>query len=212
MRIELRDLTIRFPGMPHPLLEVPERVVESGEALLIRGASGSGKTSLLHTLTGLLRPHAGEVLLDGEPLSRLREGARARLRRHRIGVVFQRLNLLEHLSACENVRLGRPGVRAADAERALARLGLGDAANRPGHELSLGEQQRVAIARVLAAGPQLILADEPTSALDDANAESVMEALFAERDRGATLIVATHDARIVPRFATCWHVAEGGIR
>lgn len=212
MNIEIRELTIRFPGMPRPLLEIPSRQVGRGAALLVRGASGCGKTSLLHTITGLLRPHAGEVLLDDQSLSSLSERRRAHLRRHRIGVIFQRLNLLEHLTARENVRLGKPGVTAANADSALERLGLGDARTRPGYQLSLGEQQRVAVARVLAARPALILADEPTSALDDHNAEAVMDALFGERERGATLIVATHDERIVDRFPEAWRIEEGQVR
>lgn len=210
MDVFVKDLVIRFPGMEKPLLEIPEATVKSGERLLIRGASGSGKTSFLHTLTGLLDPAAGDVRLGGKWIARLNERQRCALRRESVGFIFQRLNLLEHLTAVENVQLGVPGksVTREAAVRALDRVGMARHADSLAFHLSLGEQQRVAVARVLAASPGLIIADEPTSSLDQTNAERVMDALF-EAARGGTLLVATHDDRIKSRFARAWTV-EGG--
>ncbi|TVQ96355.1 MAG: ATP-binding cassette domain-containing protein [Deltaproteobacteria bacterium] len=212
MDIVLDGVELRHPGMEKPLLRVPAREIPSGTAVVLRGASGSGKTTLLHVIAGLIPPAAGSITLAGRALATLGESARARLRRHEMGIVFQRLNVLEHLTALENVRLGRPGVRVADARAALDTMGLADLAGRRAEVLSLGEQQRVAMARVLAARPALLLADEPTSALDDTNTERVVAALRGEVERGCTVVVVTHDARIGDDFGALWRIEDGTVR
>lgn len=211
MQITLKDLEIRYEGMGRPLLRVPARRVESGARILLRGSSGSGKTSLLHVLTGLMRPSAGDVQLGEQWLGPLNEGQRTTVRRQSIGIVFQRLNILDHLTAAENVQLGAPGRRVppADVLRALERLDMAGHADKPAWQLSLGEQQRVAVARVLATHPRLVVADEPTSSLDEPNAHRVLDALFEASEGGATLLVATHDQRIADRFAETWTVSDG---
>lgn len=168
------------------------------------GASGTGKTTLLHILAGILRPTSGDVTLDGEALYPSIERD-DRWRARRIGVVPQKLHLLASLNALDNVRLAQYLVGNADRAHALTLLtDLGLRARqhaRPG-QLSVGEQQRVAIARAIVNKPRLLLADEPTSSLDDQNAEQAVELLFgAARLTGALLVVATHDARIRERFA-----------
>ena len=173
------------------------------------GASGVGKTTLLHILAGILRPSAGTVTLDGEVLYPEAEPD-DRWRASRIGVIPQMLHLLPSLSALDNVRLAQYLIGRTDADRARALLndlGLQARLHARPAQLSVGEQQRVAIARAIVNTPRLLLADEPTSSLDDANAELAVELLFeAARMSGALLVVATHDARIRERFARRVHL------
>ncbi len=176
--------------------------VERGRHLLVLGPSGSGKTSLLHLAGGLRTADAGTVALDGEPWPRDERG-RDRMRRARVGIIFQTLQLIPALTLGANLALaarlaGRDG---AAIPRLLDRLGLGTLSSRSPRTLSQGEAQRAAIARALAAQPALLLADEPTSALDDRNAEAVARLLKEEADASAsTLVIATHDARLKDHF------------
>jgi putative ABC transport system ATP-binding protein len=179
----------------------------AGEHCALIGASGSGKTTLLHILAGILPPTEGGVLLEGENLY---EPPRDdRWRAQRVGVVPQKLHLIESLSALDNVRLAQSLIGRLDdaaAEGALASLALGELRLRRPSRLSLGQQQRVAIARAVVNRPRLLLADEPTSALDDANAQAAVELLLQAADScGALLVVATHDARVRSRFV---HVVD----
>jgi putative ABC transport system ATP-binding protein len=176
--------------------------IERGEFVAVMGPSGCGKSTLLNLLAGLDRPTAGEVRLDGERIDQLSETELARLRRRRIGFVFQFFNLLPSLSAVENVELplllvGRP---RRDARRAagelLGALGLGDKRGAAPVQLSGGQQQRVALARALANDPDIVLGDEPTGNLDSASAREVLGLLRAARDRGQTVLLVTHDARV----------------
>ena len=176
--------------------------IEHGEFVAIMGPSGCGKSTLLNLLAGLDRPTAGEVRLDGERIDGLSETELARLRRRRIGFVFQFFNLMPTLSAVENVELplllvGRP---RKDARRAanelLSELGIGDKHAAAPVQLSGGQQQRVALARALANAPDVVLADEPTGNLDSAAARDVLGLLRDARDRGQTLLLVTHDARV----------------
>ena len=214
MDLRIRNLVIQFPGMSKPLLEIEDRAISPGSRLLIRGPSGTGKTSLLHIMAGLLDPHRGEVAVNGTQVGRLSEGERCAWRRESVGLVFQRLNLLGHLTALENVLLGSPGA-SGSREKALAalkRLGVDQLVHTLAYNLSLGEQQRVAVARVTARAPRLILADEPTSSLDAANAQSVVEALLETAGKNGTLIVATHDDRVQSHFSEIWTLEGGRIR
>jgi putative ABC transport system ATP-binding protein len=172
-----------------------------GELVVVRGPSGSGKTTLLAIVGAMLSPTSGEVHLDGEPTSRLRESHRAEVRRKKVGFVFQDLQLVDGLTARENVLLPRvpDGVRPADEKRAdelLARFGLTDIAKNHAAVLSGGERQRVALARALLADPPLLVLDEPTAHLDDARAATIVSDLSALAKDGRALLVATHDARL----------------
>jgi putative ABC transport system ATP-binding protein len=175
--------------------------IERGEFVAIMGPSGCGKSTLLNLLAGLDRPTAGEVRLDGERIDELNETELARLRRRKIGFVFQFFNLLPTLSAVENVELPLllVGRRRKDARRSanelLSELGIGDKHAAP-IQLSGGQQQRVALARALANTPDIVLGDEPTGNLDSAAAREVLGLLRGARDRGQTLLIATHDARV----------------
>ncbi len=172
--------------------------VERGEAVGLVGPSGSGKSTLLMVTAGLERPDRGRVMIDGVDITRLDEDALARFRGRRIGIVFQSFHLVPTMTALENVALplelaDLPGAH----ERAAAELravGLGERMNHYPAQLSGGEQQRVAIARAVAPDPAILVADEPTGNLDEATGRQIVDLLFAlKRDRGATLVLVTHD-------------------
>jgi putative ABC transport system ATP-binding protein len=176
--------------------------VERGEFVAIMGPSGCGKSTLLNLLAGLDRVTSGEVWLGGERIDQLSETALARLRRDRIGFVFQFFNLMPTLSAIENVELplllvGHRRKEAREtAGKLLSDLGVGDKYDAAPTQLSGGQQQRVALARALANTPDILLGDEPTGNLDSASAREVLALLRAARDRGQTLLLVTHDARV----------------
>lgn len=175
--------------------------VRRGELVIVRGPSGSGKTTLLAIVGAMLSPTSGEVHLEGEPTSRLRETHRAEIRRRKVGFVFQDLQLLDGLSALRNVLLPKvpDGVTAADERRARALLeqrGLGALADSKAKGLSGGERQRVALCRALVNDPSLLVLDEPTAHLDDAHAAAIAEELAQLANEGRAILVATHDARI----------------
>ncbi len=186
-------------GAPCAALRGTTFRVETGQIVALHGRSGSGKTTLLNLLAGLDRPTRGTVEVEGQDLASLGEKGRTRLRRARLGFVFQFFNLLPTLTALENVLLslellGRPDPGPARA--ALGAVGLEGKGARFPHELSGGEQQRVAIARALVKRPAVILADEPTGNLDTRTGDEILDLLASQcRDTGATLLMATHSPR-----------------
>ena len=176
--------------------------VEHGEFVSVMGPSGCGKSTLLHLLGGLDRPTSGEIHLDGERVDGLKEAAWARLRRRRIGVVFQAYNLVEDLSARDNLELpavlagASPSKARARADALLEELGIGAKAGVAPADLSGGERQRVAIGRALVNGPDLLLADEPTGALDSRATTEVLQLLGRLHAGGQTMVLVTHDPRV----------------
>ena len=193
-------------------LRVARWEVPAGAQIAVTGESGSGKSTLLHLLAGIVSPDAGRVEVLGQDLAALPEAARDRFRGARVGLVFQSLNLFQHLSAEENLRAAPLlAGRASKEDRAraaalLARVGLEGRAGHLPAQLSLGEQQRVALARALMNRPALLLADEPTGSLDPRRRDEVV-ALLREMatEAGATLLVVTHDEAVVralPRAAS----------
>ena len=176
--------------------------VEAGAMVAVMGPSGSGKSTLLTIAGSLEEPTSGEVLIGGNPLSRMSRNTKARLRRRAVGYVFQDFNLLPGLTAAENVALPLEldGISAKTARaavlRALEGLGLGERASRFPDQLSGGERQRVAIARAVVGDRRLLLADEPSGALDSVNAEEVMRLLHEACKRGVAAVVVTHDAQL----------------
>ncbi|WP_040260775.1 ABC transporter ATP-binding protein [Pseudomonas massiliensis] len=178
--------------------------VQAGDSLAIIGASGSGKSTLLGLLAGLDQPSDGEVILAGHALGQLDEDQRAQVRADHVGFVFQSFQLLDSLTALENVMLpmelhGRADARA-QATELLARVGLGARLKHWPRQLSGGEQQRVAIARAFAAEPSVLFADEPTGNLDTHTGEKITELLFTlNRERGTTLVLVTHEQRLAER-------------
>ena len=172
--------------------------VGTGEIVAILGPSGSGKTTLVQAAAGLDRPDRGTVRIGDAELTRMREKRLARLRRRRVGFVFQSFNLLPSLTAEQNVvlplRLAGQRPRRRAAREALARVGLADRARHRPAQLSGGQQQRVAIARALVCEPDVIFADEPTGALDSRSARQVLGILREATDRdGRTIVMVTHD-------------------
>ena len=176
--------------------------IERGEFVAVMGPSGCGKSTLLNLLAGLDRPTAGEVRLDGVRIDGLSETDLARLRRRKVGFVFQFFNLVPTLSAVENVELPLllVGRRRREARRSanelLSDLGIPEKAEAAPAELSGGQQQRVALARALANRPDVVLADEPTGNLDSASARDVLGLFREARGRGQTLLLVTHDASV----------------
>ncbi|MFJ5528334.1 ABC transporter ATP-binding protein [Streptomyces sp. NPDC093261] len=189
-------------GAPAHAVRGVDLRVRRGEFVAVTGPSGAGKSTLLHLLGGLQRPDAGRIWLDGERTDSYTEARWAVERRKRIGIVFQFFNLVSGLSVADNVELpallaGRPPKQArAGREELLAELGLtGKERSMPG-ELSGGEQQRVALARALVNHPPLLLADEPAGSLDSKGTREVMRLLTRFHQRGQTIVLVTHDARL----------------
>lgn len=185
-------------------LQVLDRVdldVWAGQSLAVTGASGSGKSTMLHLAGGMDLPDSGEVEVLGQAINRLQEPERTRFRARHIGLVFQDYNLIESLSAYENIELaawltGVPAVRG-DVQRLAEELGIGALLDRRPDQLSGGQQQRVAICRALIHRPALVLADEPTGSLDQSSAAQVMQVLAASvAARGCALVLVTHSAEI----------------
>ncbi len=188
-----------------PILDVPNFTVGEGEQLALVGQSGCGKTTLLHIIAGITRPDSGQVQIGTRDIARLPEVARDHFRAENIGYVFQTFNLLPGFSALENVLLGMSfaGGRA-DRNRArqlLERVGLGHRASHKPAMLSVGEQQRVSVARALANRPKLLLADEPTASVDAKHQQQILELLRDTcREQKVALLVVTHSQEVARQF------------
>ena len=192
--------------------------IGQGEFVALVGPSGCGKTTLLNLMAGIDRPTSGEVWLDGECLDRLSDDRLTRLRRRRVGIIYQFFNLLPTLTAWENVALPLllDGLQGSEIEgrvwRQLERVGLTHRARHWPHELSGGEQQRVAIARAIVAEPRVVLADEPTGNLDSVAGGSVLELLQAlNREHRQTIILATHNEEAARRAGRIVSLRDGKI-
>ena len=194
------------------MLQVPEFSLEAGQQLALRGASGTGKTTFLNCIAGILRPDAGDIELAGQNIAIASESQRDELRAQHIGYIFQTFNLLQGYTCLENVLLGMSFSGPANSQQATAllnRVGLADRMDyRPG-ELSVGQQQRVAVARALANRPNLVLADEPTGNLDPKNAQEALQ-LIREvcRENTAALLLVSHDQVVLDQFEDCHDLAE----
>jgi putative ABC transport system ATP-binding protein len=196
--VEVQGVTRRFGSRRRPVtaLRNVSLAVPAGQFVAVMGATGSGKSTLMHCAAALDRPTSGRVRLAGQDVTGMREAQLTRLRRDRVGFVFQAYNLLSELTVRQNVllphRLGGPRPRPVD--EVLAEVGLAGMAERAVGELSGGQRQRVAIARTLAARPAVVFADEPTGALDPATGATVLRLLRAGVDRdGVTVVMVTHD-------------------
>ncbi len=216
--IELRDVHLslgRAAARVHILKGVSLEVA-SGEAVGLVGPSGSGKSTMLMVMAGLERPDSGVVRLDGQDIGAMSEDALARFRGARVGIVFQSFHLIPTMTALENVAIplelqGRADAGAI-AARELRAVGLGERLSHYPAQLSGGEQQRVALARALAPNPAILVADEPTGNLDETSGESIVELMFAlRRERGATLVLVTHDATLAARCDRTIRIRSGEI-
>jgi putative ABC transport system ATP-binding protein len=183
-----------------PVLHGIDLTIDDGEMVAIMGPSGSGKSTLMNILGCLDMPTSGRYLLDGTNVSRLSNNRLARIRRHKVGFVFQSFNLIPRTSAIRNVELPLvyAGVQARrnPARRVLEQVGLGDRQKHMPNELSGGQQQRVAIARALINDPAIVLADEPTGNLDTASSNEIMKLFTALNDDGRTIVIITHEEEI----------------
>jgi putative ABC transport system ATP-binding protein len=191
--------------------------ISRGEFVAVVGPSGSGKSTLLQVLGGMLSPSSGRVLFEGQSVYDLSPNERARLRREKIGFVFQTFNLVPYLTALENVQvpLFLAGVeelaQEARAAELLRRVGLGDRLRHKPSKLSIGQQQRVALARVLGNDPDLILADEPTGNLDPETSEQIITSLEELNREGRTIVMVTHDPAAARRAGRVLRLVDGEI-
>jgi len=194
------------------IVDIPSFALEAGDQLALRGESGSGKTTFLHLIAGILAADAGSIRIGGDDMVALSESRRDRLRAVSIGYIFQTFNLLQGYSVLENVLLGMSFGRGADrapATALLTRVGLAHRLDHYPRQLSTGQQQRVAVARALASRPKLVLADEPTGNLDRRHARESL-ALIREtcREQGAALLLVSHDPEVLGSFEHVRDFAE----
>jgi putative ABC transport system ATP-binding protein len=199
-------------GGTHVVVDVPDFKLDGQAQVALSGESGSGKTTFLNLIAGILAPDSGSIQLNGQELAGLSESARDRVRATSIGYIFQTFNLLQGYTALENVLLGMsfgPGADREFAKALLKRVGLEAKLNHLPRQLSTGQQQRVAVARALANRPQLVLADEPTGNLDHANAREALTLIReACRENGAALLLVSHDREVLGKFETVQDLAK----
>jgi ABC-type lipoprotein export system ATPase subunit len=205
--LEIQNLEKYYPlpdGDSVKVLDIQEFKMEPGDKVVIHGESGSGKTTFLHLIAGILRADSGSVKLGGKEVLIMSQSVRDRLRATSIGYIFQTFNLLQGFTCLENVLLGMSFGPGIDEDRALKLLKLVGLKNRLNHyprQLSVGQQQRVALARALANRPKLVLADEPTGNLDPTNSLAAIELLMELCDAdGVGLLVVSHDMKVMDSF------------
>ena len=192
-------------GRRLPILDIEDFAIDAGQQVVLVGRSGCGKTTLLHVIAGISRPDSGVVRVDGVDITRLNEAASDRFRAAKIGYIFQTFNLLAGFSALENVLLGMTFSWGrhdqARASALLERVGLGHRLTHKPAMLSVGEQQRVAVARALANRPRLILADEPTANVDAAHQQQLVDLIRETcREEKITLLLVTHSGDVAGQF------------
>ena len=196
---------ITFSYSKDQLFHMPDLYCEAGSTIIITGDSGKGKTTYLHILAGLLKPKTGEILIDKVNMVSLSESKGDKFRGKNIGLVLQKSHFVASLTVLENLEmaswLATGKKNATRAKELLAKLDIANQANKLPSQLSIGQQQRVSIARALMNDPKVLLADEPTSSLDDKNAEKVIQLLTdLSKEYKAALVIVTHDARIKEKF------------
>jgi putative ABC transport system ATP-binding protein len=200
----LRKAYVAPDGERVPVVDVGELRLAEGAQAALKGRSGSGKTTLLNLIAGVLRADEGRIVVADEEITALPEAGRDRVRAEKLGYVFQTFNLLQGLTALENVILPMMLRGAPDRARATAlleRVGMRERLHYRPAQLSVGQQQRVAVARALANRPALVLADEPTGNLDEQHADEALRLLREVcRENGAALLVVSHDARVLGQF------------
>jgi len=192
-------------GTRLPILDIPKFSLGEGEQMVLIGESGSGKTTLLHTIAGITRCDTGEIAIDRTDVAKLSENGCDRFRASKIGYVFQTFNLLPAFTAWENIVLGMTFARGAKntewATKLLDRIGLTHRADHHPNKMSVGEQQRVAVARALVNRPRLVLADEPTANVDPANQQNIIDLIRQTCDeQNIALLMVTHSMQVAEQF------------
>ena len=208
MSLELRNITKSYqePDGGHlPILNIEQMSLADNEQVALVGSSGGGKSTLLNVISGILTPDSGEVVIDGTNISQLPEPARDRFRALKIGFIFQTFNLLPAFSALENVLLGMSfsgrKVNRNEAIQLLEEVGLGNRLSHKPGKMSVGEQQRVAVARALANRPSLLLADEPTASIDHRNQNNVLKMIRDVcSEHNVSLLLVTHSREVAEQF------------
>ena len=206
--LEIRNLQKSYEepsGNRLLILDIPQLDVAEGEQVVLRGESGGGKTTLLHIISGIVSADSGSIRLDGTELTNFSEGTRDRIRADKMGYVFQTFNLLPAFTALENVRLGmtfaRKKMNAERGKELLNKVGLSDRMHYLPSQLSVGQQQRVAVARALANKPRLLLADEPTANVDLVNQKRIIDLIKDVcREESVAILLVTHSDEIASRF------------
>jgi putative ABC transport system ATP-binding protein len=217
--IQLKNVTKKYLLGDNPLFALNGITtdIKEGEYVSVIGPSGSGKSTLLHVMGGLESIDNGEIWIDGEPIHQMKESQLARIRKEKIGFIFQQFNLLPTASALENVMMPLLNFRSSTkvrkkAEDVLERVGLKDRMNHLPSRLSGGEQQRVAIARALITNPKIILADEPTGNLDSENGMKIIQILEElHKEEKVTIVIVTHDLSISSRAQREIRILDGKI-
>ncbi len=195
--LEVKNVS-KIYGDLHALKEVSFQV-RKGEWVAIMGSSGSGKSTMMNIIGCMDKPSVGEVILDGQDITKESQNSLTKIRREKIGLIFQQFHLIPYLTALENVMVAQYYHSIPDEQealQALERVGLKDRAKHLPSQLSGGEQQRVCIARALINSPEIILADEPTGNLDEVNEKIVIDILTQLHKEGSTIIVVTHDLEV----------------
>jgi putative ABC transport system ATP-binding protein len=192
-------------GRRLPVLDIPSFAINASEQMVLIGESGGGKTTLLHCISGIMAPDSGSIIIDGIEITKLSEPGRDRVRAAKLGYVFQTFNLLSGFTALENVRLGMTFASGKhDLNRAvdlLEKVGLKDRMHHRPSALSVGQQQRVAVARALANRPRLLLADEPTANIDPGNQQLIIDLIRqCCRDEGIAMLMVTHSMSVAQQF------------
>jgi putative ABC transport system ATP-binding protein len=217
LKMENVSKTYKHRGARVTALDGATVHIMPGDFIAVVGPSGSGKSTLLLTLGGMLSPTSGKVYLEGQSLYDLNTDQRAHFRKKKVGFVFQTFNLIPYLSALENVEVPlylakeEPGSQRRQAVGLLERVGLGDRLHHKPGELSVGQQQRVALARTLANDPAVILADEPTGNLDPETGRQVIRFFEEVNAEGKTIVMVTHDPRAAEKAKNTLHLANGAI-
>lgn len=213
--LEISNLRKAFrapDGTDHEVVRVESFTLDAATQVALSGPSGTGKTTFLHLIAGILAPDSGRIAIGGTDMAALGEAGRDRLRAESIGYIFQTFNLLQGFTCLENVLLGMsfgPGADRRHAEELLRRVGLGDRLHHFPRQLSTGQQQRVAVARALANRPKLVLADEPTGNLDTANSAAALRLIReACAENRASLLLVSHDPAVLGDFDTVQDLAQ----
>ena len=210
--VDLKKTFIDPEGISHPVIDIPHFLLEAGQKCALAGASGCGKTTFLHLITGILKPDSGQVSINGTNITQLDESQRDRFRAMHLGYIFQSVNLIQGFTCLENVLLGMAFGQGIDRQWALHlldRVGLSNRLHHYPRQLSIGQQQRVAVARALASKPKIVVADEPTGSLDVRIAKEAIGLIrSACEESGAALLLVSHDPSVLAEFSPVYQFSE----